>query len=527
MKYDGDAAREMLRGMEDFGYFCREHLGYGDMNAVHRECCEFVMKDRHTNKLILLPRFTFKSCIYNVGYSLWELTKNSDLRVLINSDTATNAEGFLLDIKNHILGKGSKFREVWGAWETGCRDGKWNDSQVLIRQRVKPSKEPTIDTGGIDTGKVGTHYDLIIFDDIVSDMNVTTKAQMDKVYDCYRKSLSLLAPNTGKVMMIGTRWHYNDAYGRIMAENEKRDTFGIFKRGAIEEGRFLFADTGKHALTPDFLMHQRAEQGSYVFSCLYLNEPVDDEVAWFRRCDFKFYGELKKSEAPEVTGLYEGLYITATLDPAGEGEDYSAGTVCGTDIHKKVYILELFHRQNCAPSELVDWVMRMNKKYRLVKVGIEKTFYRGMLEKELKRAVEAVQGVQGFNNFGIESLETRWAKGEGKRIRIEGLQPYHERGDLLFPGERLEMQEGLFSDLAYQMTQATPKHMPEPNDLIDALSWQPFLVQRGGVAKAAGPPKNTPAWLEEKWIKEYNQMQRRMPRNLRRVWEPSLQGGGR
>ena len=72
------------------------------------------------------------------------------------------------------------------------------------------------------------------------------------------------------------------------------------------------------------------------------------------------------------------------------------------------------------------------------------------------------------------------------------------------------------------MMQTTRDHMPEPNDLIDSLSWQISIVQKGGMPEPAGPPKNSPAWLEEKWIEDHNRMQRRLPSRMRRRYEPSL-----
>ena len=99
---------------------------------------------------------------------------------------------------------------------------KWNESQINVSIRKEAHVEPSVDTGGIETSKVGMHYDLIFFDDIVSDVNVTTKAQMDKVHECYKKSLSLLKPG-GDIIVTGTRWHFNDAYGRIIDDNKERD----------------------------------------------------------------------------------------------------------------------------------------------------------------------------------------------------------------------------------------------------------------------------------------------------------------
>jgi len=507
----------------DFHYFNEVVLGHWDMNEEHYALCQFIQDDPHRFKLIMMPRFTFKSCIADQGDALWDLIRDPSMRILIYSDSATKAQGFLQGIKNHIEGKAtnSRFREFFPKWETEAHKGKWNESQIIISKRQGGHVEPNVDTSGIESSKVGMHYDKIIFDDIVSDVNVTTKAQMDKTYDCYKKSLSLLTPK-GKVLVIGTRWHFGDAYGRLLEENKERDFMGVFIRKAVVGKKYLFDNCGENSLTEKFLSEQKKSQGSYVFSCLYQNSPVDDEYAMFKHDDFDFYGRLRPAKNPVKDGVYDTLYITGTIDPAGEGEDYTAGTVCGTDSLGKIHILELLNRQHCPISDQVDWIIRMHYKYHFRIFGIETTFFRGMLKRELENRLSTEKMNLGFPSFHIEEFKTRWRKGEGKKMRIDSLAPYHERGDLLFPGKSVETQKSEFSDLAYQMLQYTPSHMPEPNDLIDALSWQPHIVRTGGLAEKEKNPKNSPAWLEEKWVEQHNDMQRMRPRRKRRYIQTIL-----
>ena len=509
---------------EDFHFFAKMVLGHSDMNDEHFALCRFMNNDEFRFKMILMPRYTFKSCIVTQGYSLWKLLKDPDYRILIYSDSATKAQGFLLGIKNHIEGKNgrSHFRDYFPDWETAAPKDKWCEGQINISIRKMGHIEPSVDTGGIESSKVGMHYNLIIFDDIVSDLNVTTKVQMDKVHDCYKKSLALLKPG-GEVIITGTRWHFSDCYGRIIDENKEKNIFSIFIRKAEGEGRLYFDNIGDSSLTREFLDRQKMELGSYIYSCLYQNSPVSSDAAIFKEEDFKFYGELKMSERSGNNGIYDNLHITGTLDPAGEGEDFSAGTIIGTDSNMRMFILELFNKNGATPADMVDWIIRMNRKYRLVKFGIETTFFHGMFEKYMQeRMKEEELRDPFFNRFGIEKFLTRWRSGEGKFIRIQALQPFHERGGILFPGKDVISQKGFFSDLVFQMMQTTRDHMPEPNDLLDALSWQIEIVQRGGIPEQAGPPTNTPAYLEQKWIENHDRMQRRLPRRMRVHYEPSF-----
>ena len=507
--------KTLARYEASFFDFCEDSLGYHDMNAEHRALCEFIngptdpgkrihyKRNKKLFNLILMPRYTFKSCVATVGYSLYRLLFDPNIRILIYSDATSKAQGFLTSVKNHIMGKvdNSKFRAQWGEWETDPKKGKWNESAIIVKTRSTASAEPSIETAGIETSLVGRHYDLIIFDDIVSDKNVTTKEQMDKTSECYSKALSLLRPG-GEVLMVGTRWHFGDLYGRIIAENKHRQTFGIFHRKAEIDGKLLFADIGENSLTRSFLEQQRLQQGSYIFSCLYLNEPTDDETRVFKTTDFAFYGSIKPDD----------LYITATCDPAGQGEDFTAITVVGTDTNMDMHILEIVNK-HLQPSEIIEKIINLNYKYKFKMFGLEKTFFRGMLRLELERRIKEERQNDKFRLFGIHEFEPSGRKGEGKANRIMALQPYHERGALKFPGEKVELLKDAFSDLAYQMIQfPNAAH----DDILDSLAYHLPLIRKGGVVKKQEVPKFTPVWLEQRWFEEKRITNSRLPRRLRK-----------
>ncbi len=522
-KFEIELAKYHVRFQEDFHYFNEIILGHHDMNKEHRDLCEFIQKDPKHFKLNLLPRHTFKSSVLTIGYSLWMMVRDPNIRILIYSDSASKACGFLQGIKNHIEGKAenSRFREFFPGWEGDGRKLKWTESEIIVSKRTASRVEPTVDVGGIDTSKVGKHYDLIFFDDIVSDTNVTTKNLMDKTFECYQKSLSLLKPG-GEVVMVGTRWHFGDAYGRIIAEAD--DVWGVFIRDAEainEQGKLLFEDS---VLNHDFLMRQKKIQGSYIYSCLYRNNPVDDDSAVFKSKDFNFYERLKPSPEPLVEGLYPNLYITCTLDPSGEGKDPTAGVVVGTDCNMKMYILETYNQQ-ATPDMMIDWVMEMNIKYRIKMFGIETTFFRGMLKKAFDRKIAELRLKRdNFCTFGIKEFSPVAKRGETKYARIMALQPIHERQEIYFPGKGLETLKTGYGQLAYQMMQLTPSHMPEPNDLLDALAYHVPIYRRGGFVEKEEVPVNSPAWLERGWIAEHNRLQKSLPRRYRRNWTPSFSG---
>ena len=507
-----DAQIETLRtliGVATLYDFFYTYLGFKDLNNVHRELCAF-LNEKSLFKLILMPRYSFKSTLCTVGYSIHRLLHNTNMRILIYSDASTKAQGFLSSIKAHFEGKVEKsVFYLAHKWASDGRESKWNENQIVIRGRTTSYPEPSVDTAGSDTSLIGKHYDLIIFDDIVSDKNITTKDQMDNITECYRKALSLLRPG-GEVIIVGTRWHFGDLYGRIIAENDVKQNFKIFLVDGEEDakyGKYCFASIG---LTREFLGEQKKNQGSSIYSCLYRNNPISDESAVFKMEDFSFYGAVKPDD----------LYITVTCDPAGEGEDFTAIVVVGCDNNMDMHILDIAN-EHLQPSQIVERIINFQYKYNFKILGIETNFFRGMLEPEIKRRrdEEHRNNPEKFNLFGVVEFEASSKKGAGKHARIMSLQPFHERKAIKFPGEKIELLKGSFSELAWQMVQYTHDGAKSPHDdAVDALAYHVSLIRKGGLVKKSELPRNSPAWLEyqsyEKEIKNNSSLPRRLRRQI-------------
>lgn len=517
-----DLLKKHTLAQKSHWYFCNNVLGYRadpsikyyDLVSTHKELCDF-LDEPGLAKLILMPRESLKSQIITVGVSLRKLVRDPNYRILIYSDSATKAQGFLDGIKSHIEGKAanSDFRSMYPTWETDPhRGGEYNSSRITIRTRKHQQKEPSIDTGGIESSKVGMHYDLIIFDDIVSDLNVTTKEQMDKVYDCYKKSLSLLKRG-GEIIIVGTRWHFGDAYGRILAENKDTGEFKTFVKSARDvgsDGKLIFEDIG---MTEQWLDEQRRKQGSYIFSCLYQNSPVDDETALFRVSDFCFY-------QPEV-GFHKNMFITGTCDPAGEGEDYTAITVCGHDKDKNIFILDAVNK-HLKPNEIVDTIIKLNYKWGFNRFAVEKNFFKGMLERDFKLAEKEHLSNENYKRFSFNE-DIVASRGQRNFNRVLSLQPYHERGQIYFPGSTFDNLRGVFSDLAHQLIQFTVDGSKSTHDdLLMSLAFHIEISKRGGEAVSARIPERSPAWIERDMVDSHNELQRRLPRHRREFYQTSL-----
>jgi len=410
--------------------------------SLHGELCQLVQKEGK-RKLILMPRGSFKSSCVTIGYSIFSMLKNPNIRILIDSETFNNSKKFLHEIKGHLQSN-QQFREIYGTLDQNREKEKWTESELIISTRAKNLKEPSVSTAGTDVVKVGMHYDLIIMDDPVSQLNITTKDQIEKIIEHYKLVLSLLEP-TGELIIIGTRWHYSDLYGYLI-EKEK-DQFNILIKKAIHsDGNLLFPER----LTKEFLNNQRKSQGSYIFSCQYQNEPIDDESAVFKKSQIKYYEKPPKN-----------LTKYTTVDPAISQEksgDYSGIVTCGVDPDNNLYVLETI-REKLNPFELVNKIIETYLKWRPSQVGIETVSFQKAIQYFLKDEMKK-------RNIFIPLKELKSDTQITKEMRIKGLQPRFETGAVFIRKEMTDLEDEL-------LRFPVGRH----DDLIDALAYQLILIE--------------------------------------------------
>lgn len=422
-------------------FLCTSFLTTPHWSKVHNELMLF-LRTAGNFVHIELPRGHLKSWIVTQGWAIQEMLKNPDIRVLIVNAVESNATKMLRYIRA-MISKGSLLSQYFGGFETEV----WSQEELLIRQRKVSLVAPTFMAAGLQKTLTSQHFDLIIADDLVEPDNVRTKEQRDKVYEFYLSLFDLLEPN-GRIVVIGTRYHQDDLYSKILDEHAQHNNWSLFIRSCYRpDGSVLF---------PEKFTHEQLEnikkKSFYHFSTQYLNNPIDPENADFKASQVKYY---------DPTTAHPGsLYLT--IDPAialGRDADYSALVVAGMFSDRRIRVVDALHKR-LIPSELVEEVFRIVTKWRLHRVGIE-TF---AFQKTLKYDIERKQRETGVF-FSIDELGKRHSgRGEqilSKEARIRRLQPFFEQGLVEIRSDMSELRDEL---LAFPRG----KH----DDLIDALSYQ-------------------------------------------------------
>jgi hypothetical protein len=206
--------------------YAKTFLGLSDINRRAHGDMVRVLEDDARRKLIVMPRGTFKTTIASVAFPLWLLTKNPNLRIMLDSEIFTNSKMRMREIKSHMDSR--KWHELYGDWKGPV----WSDNELIVKPRTKILKEPSIFASGIGASKTGVHADVIIADDLNTAKNSNTKEQIEKVYEHYKYYTSILEPG-GTIVVVGTRYSNLDIFGRVIdneLDEEQRETLRQYER---------------------------------------------------------------------------------------------------------------------------------------------------------------------------------------------------------------------------------------------------------------------------------------------------------
>lgn len=222
------AIRDMCRS--SLKYLSKEFLGMSKWDDTLHDSLADYLESSGKYKLILIPRGHLKSSLVTVAWTVQQLLRNPDYRILIRNAVWDQSRRFLGQIQGYL--EDSKLPLIFGPFTS--TKAIWTKEELEIRQRKVKKASPTIMTAGLETSLTGLHFDIIIDDDLVNDKNTSTKEQIQKVIDVYNDSFNLL-DRGGIHIVVGTRWSNRDLYGHIL-NTDISTVNGVTVKQGIAEG---------------------------------------------------------------------------------------------------------------------------------------------------------------------------------------------------------------------------------------------------------------------------------------------------
>lgn len=487
-----ESARIVLRdrAQKDLWFFNRYVLEFPDVGSeFHVDLCQrWQARVKRRFTLWLAPRGHLKTTCLSEGGTLWQHT-TSDIRSLVVNAKLENAIAILANIRMYTRTK-EVFRWLFpefcvdlvpGRHAKRCKDV--HDRLDFPCSQFVGRKEGNIEVMSAEASLVSKHYDNQLYDDAVNDENTTTKDYRDKIFTWYKNSLQLRHdPNVSTVKLIGTRWHFDDLYSRLIKEEmrhrEKQAISGkkvkprylIYVRSAQErDATGELKPVWKERFNSELLEEIKGELGSYLYSCHYENNPLPEGSAIFKYNDIKPIDQmLIPDEVVNMAAVDLALEDTKT-------KDHTVITVASFDKDGKMYVREIY-RDKVFPLDLINKIIELQKKWKLVRVAVEQNAFQNTIYKSYKREAEK-------QRVYVPWVEMTRGPRSNKFKRIVALQPRVERGDFFYE-EGIENTDWLIEEM---VTFDQGAH----DDILDTLADLESMYYKAPVERMIEKPRDT------------------------------------
>ena len=416
---------------------------------VYNRCLE--VQANPDGMLDLWFRGGYKSSIITQTLTIQEIILNPELRIAIFSHTRPAAVAFLRQIKIE-LETNPLLHKLWPEifWHNPKRESaRWSDHGGLILRRQGNPQEATVEAWGVVDGMpTGKHFDLVIYDDLVSQEQVGSEGMIRKTTEAWENSLNLVDKNSRR-RYIGTRWHHADTYQEMI------------RRGAAEPRIYASRDEQGQARFYDDeqLDQKRREMGPFTYSAQMDQNPTADTMTGFQENWLKYYEE----HTVKASGL--NCYIVADLAHSlKKNSDYTAIWVIGLSSDRNYYCID-YIRDRLKPVKIIDKIMDLHRHYNPYVKGVGIEQYGAMAHADMLRDRQQRENYR----FEVTELGGRLKKTD----RINRLQPLFKDGRIYMMRELIRRDyEGKFPDIIRQFIDFEYLAWPAPthDDGLDSMA---------------------------------------------------------
>jgi len=411
----------------------------------HEELWE-LMCDEASRVAVAAPRGHAKSTSTTLSYVLAETLFRNSKYVLIVSDTEGQAAQFLGDIKVE-LAENDELQGLFGKI-TFIKDAETN----LIVE-MEDGYQFRIIAKGSEQKVRGLKWrnkrpDLIVGDDLENDEMVMSKERREKFRNWFYKALLPCGSDNCRVRIVGTILHLDSLLERLL-----NDTTWKSRRYRAHNEDF------SEILWPEKFSKERLEaiRLGYIqqgmpegYSQEYLNYPIDEESAYFKREDFLSF------DAEDDEWKAKHLYYYAAVDFAisnADRADYTVICVVGVDSDNNLYVVDV-RRGRWDSLEIIEEMFSVYHRYRpeifTVEAGAIQKSIGPFLRKEM------------FNRSVFFALN-EMVPVKDKQTRARSIQARMRMGGVFFNKEA-----SWYPDFEQEMIQF-PRSAHD--DQVDSLAW--------------------------------------------------------
>jgi phage terminase large subunit-like protein len=286
--------------------------------------------------LDLWAREHYKSTIITFAGAIQEILNNPEITIGIFSHGKAVAKKFLWQIKSELEANAelqSLYQDI--LWSDPRKQAPtWSlDDGIVVKRKSNP-KEKTIEAHGLVDGMpTGSHFLLMIYDDVVVPESVTTPEQIQKTTEAWSLSDNLGARNENGLIRkqhVGTRYKFGDTYSVIMELKVLKPRIYPATKDGTKDGEPVFLsqqawDEKKKSQIPSILAAQQLLNPSAGLEAMF-------QKAWLKFTDIR----------PKTLNVY------IMGDPAGskkKSSDKTAIMAIGIDAARNKYLLDGYHHK--------------------------------------------------------------------------------------------------------------------------------------------------------------------------------------
>jgi len=456
-------AKDMiLWARKSFDVYCALIQDEGYYDKVHQDLANFIQgiveKPRERYMMIVMARGFLKSTIGTMRYAEWRAGNDPNARILVVSNTDTNAKAKVNTILNTIE-KNKIYHQIFPEVIPKSFNREWSPAKAVLT-RPGNFQEGTFEAAGTRTKLTGRHYTDIIEDDTVApdldDASVgvvlPSPADIQQAIGWHQLAVPLTVDyDTSVRSYIGTRWAMDDAIDYI---HKNEPAYTEFNVPAIRNGEPTYPRFNLRALE-----NIKGAMGSFLYHMLYLNDALPSGTMLFKR---EFLQYFEDSDVPS------SAFNVTTIDPAISKKDKSCDTVVLTCSHiPGAMYVQKYAAGHYDPKLQVDIAVEQVKRFESKVLRIEVNAYQDALRYYIEEAFKK-EGI----NCSIDPV--RGTAQQNKYTRIMALQAPWEEGRIFMRRDMAELQQQLFRYDGESSGKV---------DILDALAWQMKSYRRSARPK--------------------------------------------
>lgn len=388
-----------------------------------------------------MPPRNGKSEQCSIQFPAWILGKKPQTKIIMASYSEELATDFGRKTRNLVNTREYKNIFNIGLAMDSKSAGRWNTD--------KGGYYVATGIGGAATGKGA---DVLIVDDPHKNRKeADSPLKRKEVLEWWRSTAKTRLSPDGATILVLTRWHDADLAGSVLD-----DSWDILELKAIAEEDEQFRKKDE-ALWPnkfslEWLMQQKKDIGSFEFSSLYQQTPLDPDHAEFKS---KYFKKITKEELRQKHT--EAFLTVDTAVSKSTSSDYTGFIDNFVDTDQNWNIKA--ERRKLDAAELISELFTRHALRKYTQIGIEETVFYQAIQPFLQQ--EQIRRGTFLPIVPLKHNQT------AKELRIRGLLPRYEAGVIYHIEDECE-------DLESELLRF-PKSTHD--DLSDSLAYQQQIVQ--------------------------------------------------